>query len=135
MPENHPVLGKIITSAVQRDAVHIAIAPVIANERLKPGQPIGFKTPGDPTIVTGRGTRSIGIVDPFLMEEVVAGERFYIFLYPQTITSLRHDWTHPAFDQVVPTSQLPTFIPDPALYNTVTPQRQGTPPPRRTASS
>ncbi len=37
----------------------------------------------------------LGIVDPFLELPVQRGQKFWIFLLPNTITSLRHDWTHP----------------------------------------
>jgi hypothetical protein len=41
--ENVPKLGRLIGGDnVQRDAVHIAVAPVIAGETLKPGTRIGF---------------------------------------------------------------------------------------------
>lgn len=92
-------LGKIIDGEQQRDAIHIAVAPVVAAERLVPGGHIGFT--GDSTEeVTARAKVLIGIVDPFLTAIVERGQRFWMFLYPQTITSLRHDWTHPAFKEV-----------------------------------
>lgn len=91
-------LGELIDETQQRDAIHIAIAPVVAadGEKLYPGQDIGFVQTGDTSRV-GAVSRPIGIVDPFLKRPVYQGDRFWMFLYPQTITSLRHDWTHPAF--------------------------------------
>lgn len=85
-------LGHIITGEQHRDAVHVAVAPVIASERLAPGQHIGFI--GE---VVGVVKSPIGIVDPFLVGPVFRGDRFWLFLYPGSITSLRHDWAHPAF--------------------------------------
>ena len=86
-------LGAIIYDTGQkRDAVHVAVAPVVAAEQLRPGQHIGFK--GD---VVGAVENPIGIVDPFLPVNVELGKRFWMFLYPNTILSIRHEWLHPAF--------------------------------------
>lgn len=94
-----PQLGHLIFDDQHRDAVHIAVAPVIAGETLTPGQRIGFTNDGDAFTVVGN-TPTVGIVDPFLHEKAVyKGDRFYMFLLPNTITSLRHDWTHPAFER------------------------------------
>lgn len=88
-------VGQLIDESAQRDAIHIAVAPVIAYERLEPGEHVGF-CDGSTKEVCSSG-EPIGIVDPFLRKTVNAGQRFWLFLYPQTITSLRHNWTHPAF--------------------------------------
>ena len=91
--ENIPKLGKLIEGNVPRDAIHIAVAPVVAAELLQPGAHVG--------LVAGRASELakplIGVVDPFLKRAVAEGQQFYLFLYQGTITSLRHEWVHPAF--------------------------------------
>lgn len=87
-------IGKLHTLEQHRDAVHMAIAPAVAGERMRPGMHVGFRD--------GKAYNSIaefiGIVDPFLGGRGVnKGDKFWIFLYPGSITSLRHEWTHPAF--------------------------------------
>lgn len=90
-------LGKLITDAnEQRDAIHIAVVPVVALQALDPGEHICL-VDGSNELVCSTDGDHIGIVDPFLDNSVRAGERFWMFLLPNTITSLRHDWTHPAF--------------------------------------
>lgn len=87
-------LGKLIDDREQRDAIHIALAPVRATVKLAPGQAIGFI---NGTENAGPCTTPVGIVDPFLKHWVKPGERFWMFLLPNTITGLRHEWTHPAY--------------------------------------
>lgn len=91
-----PKLGQLITDFQQKDAVHFAIAPVTAYEDLLPGEDIGFTTSSQ-EIVGKTANKKLGIVDPFLRVKVKKGERFWMYLYPNTITSLRHDWEHPSF--------------------------------------
>jgi hypothetical protein len=79
-----------------RDAIHIAVATVKAGEFLTPGQRIGLSAPG----IASSKAEHIGIVDPFLTESVLEGERFHMCLFPYTITSLRHQWTHPKFEEM-----------------------------------
>jgi hypothetical protein len=85
-------LGTIIDETAGRDAIHLAVEPVVAVEKLYPGQHVGFVDGG----VGGAG-KHIGIVDPFISGFVAPGQRFWLVVYPRTITSLRHVWEHPAF--------------------------------------
>lgn len=103
-----PQLGNLITEDQPRDAVHIAVAPVTAGEALRPGQFVGFIE--DAFTVSSKATKHIGIVDPYLQRMVSKGQRFYMFLLPNTITSLRHDWTHPDFEaEELVAEYAPTF--------------------------
>jgi hypothetical protein len=87
-----PNIGELCRDDARRDAIHFAVAPVEADMDLRPGEHVG--------VSQGRASRDIapvGIVDPFLNGEVKEGQRFWLFLYPNTITNLRHVWMHPAF--------------------------------------
>lgn len=100
MSDHETQIGSLIKdNERRRDAVHVAVAPVTASESLEPGQPIGLQTSGDTEHVSSGASELIGIVDPFLCETVEPGERFWMFLYPNSITGMRHAWRHPAFGQ------------------------------------
>lgn len=115
-------LGQIIDEDQHRDAIHIAVAPVRASLNqlpLNPGSHVGFFTPecggiGDDQV--GICDHPIGVVDPFLKTAVQPGQRFWLFLYPNTITSLRHEWTHPAFEEAKDqTSESVAWLTDAAM--------------------
>lgn len=93
-----PRLGKLLDEHERRrDAIHIAIAPVTAAERLSPGQHVGLVRDGIEFVGTVAEEDQLGIVDPFLTEPIEEGQRFWMFLYQESITSLRHYWAHPQF--------------------------------------
>lgn len=104
MAANEPKIGNLLPDhrSAERDAIHIAVAPVTAAEELRPGQHVGFVQQGDTNLVGPNSHTLIGIVDPYLDEIVHPGAACWLFLYPQTITSLRHNWTHPAFEESKP---------------------------------
>lgn len=98
-------LGQLPDQHAQRDAIHIAVAPVEAAEDLEPGQHVGLLAQlGHSDRLAGLWASAcaphIGIVDPFLQVPVRKGQRFWLCLYPQTVTSIRHDWTHPKFAEL-----------------------------------
>ncbi len=81
-----------------RDAIHLAVKAMVAGERLWPGQNVGVAEDGMAWFDISK-VDHIGIVDPFLEGSVMPGQWFWLTLYPRTITSLRHEWTHPAFPE------------------------------------
>lgn len=89
-------LGTIIDSTQKRDAIHLAVEPVIAGDDISPGQDIG--------LIGGRATwkakKKLGIADPFVKGKILAGQMFWLIVYPRQITSLRHVWEHPDFSSL-----------------------------------
>lgn len=88
------LIGKLLDASAQRDAIHIAVAPVVAMRTCNPGAHIGL-TDGKADPVA---EKPIGIVDPFLKAPAKPGQTFFLFLYPNTATGLRHVYTHPVLD-------------------------------------
>lgn len=98
-------LGTLIDETAQRDAIHLAVIPMVAATRLTPGEHVGRMRDGTASPVL---EDLQGIVDPFLTTPVEAGQRFWMVIYPRQITSLRHVWSHPAFaDETVPAASTP----------------------------
>src|SRR6478736_7280535 len=95
MKENAPKLGQLITGDAFRDVIHIAVTPIIAAHNMAPGSHVGLDADGKATKNPGD---FIGVIDPFLKGTVKKGKTVYLFMYPNTITGLRHEWTHPAFE-------------------------------------
>lgn len=87
-------LGKVITKPQKRDAIHIAVAPLVAAHGMTPGMHIGLNEKGE---ASNHVKAFLGIVDPYLDKAVKTGDTFWMFLYPNTVTGLRHDWSHPDF--------------------------------------
>lgn len=99
MNNNNDQLGKLITGddVSYRDAVHIAIAPMKAAMRLFAGQEIGLDENGK-AVLGYLSKKPLGIVDPFLTKSVYPDQDFYMCLFPNTVTGMRHAWVHPAFE-------------------------------------
>ena len=101
-------LGELIGDeySYERDAVHVAVIPVVAGEKLSPGQKISPVERGSSVVkahvsdveAMRKGFDDpVGIVDPFLDSDVEEGQKFWMLIRPGTTTPVRHDWSHPAF--------------------------------------
>lgn len=106
-------LGMIHYKPEKRDAIHLAVEPVVAAYRLIPGQkigihngkaypmpdkenPYGYALLDDPDKTM---TTYHGIVDPFLQTAVLPGQSFWFVMKPREVRSLRHVWSHPDFPE------------------------------------
>jgi hypothetical protein len=90
-------LGKnIIPDDAKRDAIHVAVAPVTAGCAIEPGERVAVRD--DEAYTTMFRPTTCGIADPFLRKTIRKGQRFYVLLDPDSVTDLRHSWTHPAFE-------------------------------------
>ena len=99
-----PNLGETPAADARRDAVHVAVAPVVAGEDTEAGDHIVLLD-GQFLPTPSHNPAAIGVADPFRRESAACikkGERYWLFLYPNTVTSLRHVWQHPAFRAQLP---------------------------------
>lgn len=95
-------LGTVIGPNEKRDAIHLAVIPYQAGEYLRPGEHVEVhdRTQRAHACAPGEG---VGVVDPFLLAPIAPDSWFWLVIYPRTIHSLRHVWTHPTFpDEVAP---------------------------------
>lgn len=109
-------LGMIHFKKEKRDAIHLAVEPVIAAALLYPGQrigiingkacPVGYHyVPCKSEEIDGVNHNGFtrvnvpyqGIVDPFLTTDVQIGDKFWFVMKPREVRSLRHVWEHPDF--------------------------------------
>lgn len=96
--DTQKLVGSILEESAERDAIHVAVAPVIAGQKLWAGAKIGFSH--DNVVMEEEslfGLKAIGIVDPFLQTSIEEGQRFFMFLNPGTVTTMKHYWEHPSF--------------------------------------
>lgn len=89
-------IGQIIIGPQVKDAIHCAIMPVVAAEKIPAGAHIGLSNDGKAC----RGTTHLGVADPFLKTKILAGDTFWMFMYPNTVANLRHEWDHPALAKI-----------------------------------
>jgi hypothetical protein len=87
-------LGATPPENAERDAIHVAVVPMVAGQTLQPGQRVELFT--RKTALATRGV-GVGIVDPFRDCAVMCGETFWLLLHPNTVTGMRHHWSHSSF--------------------------------------
>ena len=89
-------LGKILPHPIPKDAVHLAVFSATAGIAMtRGGAHVGLRD----GFVSPLIRPSVGIVDPFILGKISAGEVVQVMLYPNTITSVRHTWDHPNIDR------------------------------------
>lgn len=101
-------LGNLVSKDIKgqiRDATHVAVINAKAGCRLSPGEKVWVYVSSDTSEVIAFNAKNlswyrtwyknIGVVDPFLITDVNPYENFWILLYPNIVTVIRHAWTHP----------------------------------------
>ena len=98
-------LGQVIThpgEQNQRDAIHIAVVPIMAGCDLLPGQHVSVSPDGKTAFHNKGSNPTVGIVDPYFPPngKILKGATFWLCLYQGSVNTLRHEWTHDAFPAV-----------------------------------
>lgn len=93
------LVGTILEGEHRRDAIHVAMAPMVAGGEIYRAAFVGLNSEGKAIMVPP--PVALGISDPFMREIIEPGQQFFVWLRPGTITDLRHHWTHPEFPEPV----------------------------------
>jgi len=80
MTQDTPTLGELAPHGAARDAIHVAVYPMIAGEDLRPGDHVGFGLESGRERVWRTRVNAVGVVDPFLTTPVQTGQRFWLLL-------------------------------------------------------
>ena len=98
-----PAIGELITGpAKNRDAIHVPIIEAIIAEGegfIAPGTALTLVKEGDSFIAYSNKSNPVGVVDPFINKHLRPGDRFYLWLRPDSTKKLWHDWTHKDIDK------------------------------------
>ena len=97
-------IGKLIDDKASKDAVHVAVFPAFSTHILKPGQRVHLLV----SRTNYRGlyevvpeeigiSEAVGVVDPFLKEDINPGQAFFVMVFPDDIGELHHEWKHSKF--------------------------------------
>lgn len=98
---DHAQLGTAPPPDATRDAIHVAIVAVTATHDMRPGTAVGRVGAGSDG-VSAVVTPLVGVVDPFQKNLIRSGDRVWLLVKPGTVSKLRHEWSHPLFDDIKP---------------------------------
>lgn len=106
---NPPKLGSLAETTGVRDAIHIAVLSGAVKEDSYPGDAVGICADGEFSTIMPE----VGIVDPFLppYTNIPKGTPVWVFLKPNSISGLRHVWTHPEIPDEKPAAEEPPAPP------------------------
>lgn len=94
-----PNVGEFCHEQALRDCIHVPLAPLVTAEEMVPGE--CFATDGKTAYpVADDDPKAVGIIDPFLrrkMKTIPKGSTVWGWIFPGTVTGLRHQWLHSAF--------------------------------------
>jgi hypothetical protein len=111
-------IGQLLPDDAKRDAIHIAILPTIVakGHSVGAGEYVKLKTGTQNEIMSCARENAIGVVDPFFFKtenddtrtHVWEGERIGVWLFPGTVTGMRHEWEHPLDKKSAPNLNNPS---------------------------
>lgn len=87
-------LGEVPKSDDLRDALHIAVISGVAGEKLRAGQNVKIQ---EGVWMSCNISNRMAVVDPYIRRPLNKGDLFWACLMPNSVTDVKHVWTHPDF--------------------------------------